>query len=706
MAWLLAGFACFSVDRAGAAEGPWAIAPEIEARLIAAVDGTGALERIPAGLHVVLPEGWKTYWRSPGDAGLPVTVSWESSENVADVGFSWPAPHRFTLFGLDTFGYEHEVVFPLSVTPEVPGQPVLLDGQVNALVCADICIPHTLDVSLTLPQAAPGPDAASANLIDRYASLVPDGGEASGFALASVSADALAGESGEVVVRATAREPFDRPDVIIETQGAHAFATPEIALAADKLSLTARFALLQEAEDGPPLEGLPVTLTIVDGPRAMEGDAVALAGPSAQPAGSGGSGRGALLAMLGVALLGGLILNLMPCVLPVLSLKLLSFAKLGGAGAPAVRRSFLATVAGILASFAVLGLAIIAVKAAGGAVGWGVQFQQPLFLTFMIVVLVLFAANLWGLWDINLNRRLADGATAATASAATASAEGAGGTSMRGSFATGAFAALLATPCSAPFVGTAVAFALTRGPVEIMAIFLALGLGLAGPYLLVAAVPALASHMPKPGRWMAALKRVLALALGATAVWLAWVLSASSSAGAALLVIGLAFVAALVLGWTRLPRFVPAGAALTALALAFAVPSIAGNRALAPGAPGADAAGVAWQAFEEEAIGRLVAEGGVVFVDVTADWCLTCKANKVLVLDQADVVERLETLGVHTLQADWTLPDERIADYLASHGRYGIPFDAVYGPGAPRGIVLPELLTRQAVFDALSQAAG
>lgn len=676
---------------AQAAEGSWSRAPEIESRLISAVDGVGGLESIPAGLQITLPEGWKTYWRSPGDAGLPVTVDWAASGNVADVAFAWPAPHRFTLFGLDTFGYEREVVFPLTVVPEVPGQPVTLKGQVNALVCSDICIPHTLNVSLDLPQAAAGADGASANLIDRFDSLVPDGGQASGFSVARVTAAGGAGENGAILVEAQAREPFEGPDVIIETGSDYAFAAPLIEISADNLALTARFDLLHEPEPEAPLTGLPVTLTIVDGPRAMEAQANAGAEADAAAQGAAQAGGLSLLAMIGIALTGGLILNLMPCVLPVLSLKLFSLASFGGAGDAVIRRGFLATVAGILASFAVLGGAIIAAKAAGASVGWGLQFQQPLFLVLMIAILVLFAANLWGVFDIGLNRTMADGAVAATA-----------GHGMGGHFATGAFAALLATPCSAPFVGTAVAFAVTRGPVEIMVIFLALGLGLAAPYLAVAAVPRLAGMLPKPGRWMIGLKRVLAVALFATGLWLAWVLSASTSLAASLFVVGLAALAALMLGWRGLPRFVPAGTALASLALAFAVPSLAGT---VQQSAGTAVSRTQWAPFDEAAIAGHVTGGEVVFVDVTADWCLTCKVNKALVLDQGEVAGRLSDGSVRTLQADWTLPDEQIAAYLARNSRYGIPFDIVYGPGAPQGIVLPELLSSQAVLDAL-RAAG
>ncbi len=676
-----------------AAEGPWSQAPEVEARLISAVNGVGGLDSIPAGLQVFLPQGWKTYWRSPGDAGLPVLTDWSGSENVADVAFSWPAPHRFTLFGLDTFGYEYEVIFPLDVTPAAIGQPVELNGQVNMLVCSDICIPHTLNVSLSLPQATADPDAPMANLIDRFAAKVPDDGMASGFSLTSATLGPAGSEFGSVSVTVEAREPFVEPDVIIETERAYAFATPDISVSEDGLALTAAFSLTHEPDEDGPLEGMPVTLTVVDGPRAME--AQATIGQALAP-GSGVSTAapvvgGSLLAMIGIALIGGLILNLMPCVLPVLSLKLFSFASLGGSGAGAIRRGFLATAAGIVVSFLILGAAVAAVKATGAAVGWGLQFQQPIFLIFMIAVVGLFAANLWGLFDIGLPGGLSDGVVGATA-----------GDGLRGHFATGAFAALLATPCSAPFVGTAVAFALTRGNMEILVIFLALGVGLAGPYLLVAAVPRLASLMPRPGRWMLALKRILALALVATAVWLAWVLSNSTTPMAAGLVVALIVAGTMALSWRGPPRLALGGAAAVAVILAFFVPALPG---VAKGGSTQAVSGD-WLPFEEAMIGDLVAKGEVVFVDVTADWCITCKANKTLVLERGEVAKRLTDGSIKTMQADWTRPNDAIADYLARHNRYGIPFDVVYGPSAPDGIVLPELLTPDAVLNAIRDAGA
>ncbi|NNG05408.1 MAG: copper resistance protein, partial [Inquilinus sp.] len=663
----------------------------VDARLVAATQATGDLETVLAGVQVRLPEGWKTYWRSPGEAGLPPAVDWAASGNVGSVRFDWPAPHRFTLFGIDTFGYADEILFPLAVAPERPGEAVSLAGRLDLLVCSDICVPASFDLALDLPNGPAGMDARAANLINRFAAQVPDDGMAAGLSIDSVGAT---GGAEALTVQIAAREPFAAPDLFVEAAAGFSFAAPEFDLADGGRSLIARVALLQAPADGAPLPGLPVTVTVVDGARALEWHGV-VTDPGSVGAAAGGSLG--LAAILGLALLGGLILNLMPCVLPVLSLKLLSVLGHGGGAQHEVRRGFLASAAGILASFLVLAGAAIAVKAAGGAVGWGIQFQQPLFLIGMVVILTLFAANLLGWFEIVLPSAVGDAALKTS-----------GGHGLGGHFATGAFAALLATPCSAPFLGTAVGFALSRGTVEILAVFAALGLGLALPYLAVAAMPGLATSLPRPGAWMVTLKRLLSLALAATAVWLLWVLTAQTGAAGAVAVGGLMVaMAAALWGRRRLSagwRPVAAGVAIVLAIGAFAAPLPWADERRAGETATAELAD--WAPFDRAAIDRLVADGYVVFVDVTADWCITCQANKQLVLNRGAVAERLAGDDLVAMRADWTLPDDAIATYLADHGRYGIPFYAVYGPAAPDGVMLPELLTAETVLAAVGRAGG
>ena len=687
---LLAALLAANIPAHGAS-GPWQRADTVEGRLIAAVEGmgegTGTLGRVPLGLHLKMKPGWKTYWRSPGDAGLPPQLSWEGSGNLAGTDFRWPAPHRFTLFGIETFGYDGEVVFPITAKPAQAGQPLDLKASVDLLVCSEICVPQHLDLTLDVPAGPAASSGGDANLIARFASYVPGDGTASGLGIESVR---TSGKDLEVV--ATGREPFVDPDVFVENAAGAVFGAPTVAYADGNRRITVT---LPSTGQLVPLDGLPVTLTLVDGARSLETTATVNAAGST---GSGLGGTPGLIAILGFALIGGLLLNLMPCVLPVLSLKLLSVVGHGGSAPRQIRAGFLASAAGILFSFMVLAGAAIALKLTGSAVGWGIQFQQPLFLVFMVVLVTGFAANLWGLFEIPLPRAIADAALGGH------HAGGHHSTSLSGHFATGALATLLATPCSAPFLGTAVGFALARGPLEILAVFAALGLGLALPYLLVAAFPALAARLPRPGRWMLVLRRILGGTLALTGVWLLSVLAVQVSPAAALAVGAMMATLVLVLAIRkRLPgRARVAGGALAAvLALAaFGLP-MALDRHASQAAAAIDGR---WTPFDKAAIKDQVAAGGTVFVDVTADWCITCQANKKLVLTRGAVAERLFGSGIVPMRADWTRPDDRISSYLAEHGRYGIPFNIVYGPGAPDGIPLPELLTEAAVLAALDRA--
>ncbi|MEX2201810.1 MAG: protein-disulfide reductase DsbD domain-containing protein [Dongiaceae bacterium] len=685
-------FCC--ADRALAAASDWFETPEGAVRLVAAVDRTGTLETIPAGIEFRLEPGWKTYWRSPGDAGLPVSVDWQGSQNLSDAAMSWPAPHRFTLFGLDTFGYGDAVVFPVAVTPAEPGEPLRLHAAVNYLLCEEICIPFEAELVLDLPagEAAPAPEAQS---IDRFQSQVPVRDSSHGIVIEHVTVEG--GGTPTIALTARSEIPFIAPDLLVEGTYDWRFPAPELIRAADNLGATLRIVAEPLVPDAPPLDTLPLVLTLIDGTRGVE----LLLEPGTSIGGSGvdsGSAGAPLVAALLIALLGGLILNLMPCVLPVLSLKLLSVVGHGGGEARAVRRSFLATAAGIVFSFLLLAAVLIALKSAGTTIGWGIQFQQPWFLVAMAAIVTLFAANLAGWFDVALPAWIGNRA-------------GTERSGIAGAFATGMLATLLATPCSAPFVGTAVGFALARGAGEILAIFAVMGVGLALPYLLVSAMPRIATALPRPGRWMVHLRRLLALALIATAVWLLWIVAEIAGRPAAL-VSGLLLLAVLALLWLR-PRLGHTGR--SAGTIAAAVLMIAALLpALLPGfserhRPGGEmivADDALWQAFDPASIDRLVGEGKTVFVDVTAEWCITCEVNKRLVLERAPVSHRLTVPGVLAMRADWTRPNEAIAQYLATFGRYGIPFNVIYGPGAPDGIALPELLDTGSVLDALDRAAG
>lgn len=694
-----AAFAAVSAaaTEAPGAAGDWDRTDVSQARLVSAASAVGDGE-LRAGLHFQLDPGWKIYWRSPGDSGSPPVPDFAASQNVAAVEVAWPAPRRFAeLAGLETAGYTDETLLPLRVAAARADEAVRLRARVPYQACETICIPFVAELALDLPPGAAEP-TPWARLIDRYEARVPGAPEAAGVTVESFGVvGAPPDERVEIALRSAL--PFEAPELFVEAGARYRVAAGTAEVSRD--GATARIVAPVEARGDAGLAGEPVIVTVVDGDRAFE----LAAAPERLAPGSASfvsdaadESAPSLVAVLAAALLGGLILNLMPCVLPVLSLKLMGVIGQGGRARAAVRRDFAASAAGVVASFLALAAAAAIAGAAGAAAGWGIQFQQPAFLVFLALVVSLFAGNLLGVFDIAAPARLL-----AAGAAAPDRAEARFGATA-GHFASGAFATLLATPCSAPFVGTAVAFALGRGAGEIFAVFAALGLGMAAPWIAVAAFPGAATRLPRPGRWMNWVKAALGLALVGTAAWLLSVLAALSGVGAAL-VVGAACLAGapavrLALARGRRRAFGLGLSAAAALAAAFvgATPPLSG-----PGE--AEAAGETgfWRPFDAAALDAAVAEGRTVFVDVTADWCVTCRVNKALVLDAEPVRGRLAAPSVLAMRADWTRPDPAISAYLARFDRYGIPFNAVYGPAARGGVALPELLRADAVIAALDR---
>ncbi len=681
------------------AASPWAENGDTRVRLVSAVQATGKGEVLLLGLHFELEDDWKVYWRSPGDAGFPPSSDWAGSENVKAVEILWPAPERFSILGIDTLGYKHEVVLPLRVKPAVPGRAVRLKGVVDYLACSNICVPMKAEVALVLPQGAAG-SAPEAHLISRYLGSVPGDGVAVGLDIVSIEA-----ASGNLLrSRIASAVPLTAPDMFVEGLPSVHFGTPLVRPLADGKGAVLDLDVDGAAELEGGLTGQVLTLTLVDGGRAMEARmtvAPASGAPVPGPAAAGGGRTETSLALiLLMALLGGLILNLMPCVLPVISIKTIGVIKHGGGDPHVVRLSFLLSAAGILFAFLLLAGALVALKAGGAAVGWGIQFQHSWFLVGLILVVVLFACNLWGFFEIRLPAWVSDVDEHAS------HVHGFGG-----HFLSGMLATLLATPCTAPFLGTAVGFALARDAMDIFLVFGVLGVGMSVPYLFVAAAPKTATCLPKPGPWMVVLKKVMAIALAATALWLLSVLWIQAGAVASGVVGALMVVVALTLFVRHRVTGTIGGtgwAIIGVLALVSLIaPGRIDNATLVSSLARDDSAlKDVWQPFAPGAIPGLVAKGKVVFVDVTAEWCITCLVNKALVLTKGAVLEMLRGSDVVVMQADWTRPDPAIAAYLERFGRYGIPFDAVYGPKIPQGEALPELLTPAIVLDALARAAG
>jgi suppressor for copper-sensitivity B len=677
---------------AWAAASAWVTHQHGAARLISTVEATGTSQQLDVGLQLRLSPGWHTYWRTPGDAGFAPTIDWKGSSNLASATIEWPAPQRLPpASGLETIGYVNGVVLPVSVHLLHPGQPLRLRAEVDYASCKDVCIPYHASLDLFLPAglARPGPEAP---LIAAALAHVPEDLSAAQLKLLGTVVGSVRSRAMLSVRLASTGTPFVAPDLFVEGLTHGSAGRPKVALMQAGRMATINVPIRNETAAA--IAGTKLRVTLVDGVHAAQTEITPALGTL--PPIRGDATRAAII---GIALLGGLILNLMPCVLPVLSLKLLALAGYAGAERRAARLGLLATAAGVIVSFGVLAAVLILLKAAGAAIGWGIQFQQPWFLAGMALITTLFAASLWGWAPVVLPAGIAG---------AVDSVRGHG--RFTDAFLTGVFATLLATSCSAPFVGTAIGFALARGPFDIALVFGALGLGMAVPFLAVVAAPGLVACLPRPGPWMVWLQRILGVALLGTAAWLLSVLAVEAGVAISLLAGGMLGALLAALAWRHsLPpgrharRTIEAGAIALA-AIAVLVPSLRGQAVPAELARPTNEVG-RWQPFDQASLHRIVSTGKVVLVDVTAAWCLTCKVNELTVLNLPPVIDRLRSPDVTAMRVDWTRPNSAVTAYLQSFGRYGVPLDVVYGPGVPDGIALPELLTPSAVTDALQRAS-
>lgn len=629
---------------------------------------------VTVALRLKAIPGWHTYWQNPGDTGLPTTLAWNLPEGVAAGAIQWPYPSALPVGPLLNYGYEGEVwlLTDIAVPPGFAGASLPLKVRADWLICEQICVPEGADLSLDVPVLAAGSVAP------------PDPRHALGFEQARASlplpmaAPVTAARSGETLelllpadlkvssaryfpfaddgVIAAEPQPFDGGRLTVKVEGTFKAARAAGVLVVESDGWRRAY--------------------VVDAPIAV----AAGAAPAAVPAPAIGLGLALLFAFLG-----GIILNLMPCVLPVLSIKAMSFA--GRENAAEVRRDGLAYTAGVLVCFAVLAGLLIALRAGGELIGWGFQLQSPLVIG--LLAYLFFGLGLWMLDIVSIGGGLmgmGDGLVRRGGAA--------------GSFGTGLLAAVVATPCTAPFMGAALGFALTQPAAVAMAVFLALGLGLALPFLALSFVPALARRLPRPGPWMARLKKLLAFPLFGSAVWLLWVLSvqagpmgvATAGAGLVLLAFG-AFMAREFAG--------PAGrlTALAAIIVAVGLAALPGSRQAGPGL----AAEAGAEAYSPERLAALRGEGKAVFVNLTAAWCITCLVNEQVALERPSVRQALTQGNVVYMIGDWTNQDAAITRLLAEHGRSGVPLYLFYpaGGGAPR--ILPQILTEGVVLEALAQ---
>jgi thiol:disulfide interchange protein/DsbC/DsbD-like thiol-disulfide interchange protein len=639
------------------------------------------------GLHFTLDKGWHVYWINAGDSGEPPTIKWTLPAGITAGAIQFPAPRRLPLGPLMDFGYEDEVLFPITLsadsTLKVPST-TSLGAHVNWLVCREVCIPGKADLALPLQVAAQQDptDSTRQALFDRFHSLLPQplpssakavfGTTPTGFALALTGHPATNAQFF----------PLD------ESQIANAAPQP-----VQKVDGGVLISLKRDVNFRTQLAQLNGVLLLGDG-TAYEIHAAP--GPlPAVAAGASSAGFLKLLRFLSLAFLGGVILNLMPCVFPVLFIKGLSLVEASRHEHSRVRAHGLVYTLGILVSFWAVVALLLGLRAGGRQLGWGFQFQSPGFVAVMALLLFFLGLSLAGMFEIGL--------TVTNTGSSLASRHG-----YAGSFFTGVLAMVVATPCTAPFMGAAIGFALAQNAAVAFAVFTALALGLAAPYVLLTFHPVWMRHLPRPGAWMEVLKQATSVFIFGTVIWLVW-LFASSAGVDALTALLAAFLLLGIAGWIlgRWPaRRIPSVFAAAVIILAVATPLYAlwqfpaADSSTARTSAGSSQAG--WEPYSRAAIEQYRAQGRPVFVDFTARWCLSCQVNERVVLNRPDVRRRLHDSGIVLVRADWTKHDEAIASALSELGRSGVPTYVFYLPGQP-AITLPEVLTPGIVFGALDQ---
>ena len=633
-------------------------------------------------LEVQLNDDWKTYWRTPGEGGIAPSFDWQASENIKDITWHWPAPQRFDLLGIDTLGYKGHVIFPLMFTAENIHKPVNIKGKVTVSSCTTVCVLTDYPIDLTVMPAALKTDRQALHLFAQGMSNVPQPSPL-------IEALSVIWDENAQQVEITAKKTtgWQTPDVLIDgsTDAVQDtfFSVPNIQVTGN--TLRARFDA-SSWMGKPELTNETLKVTFLDDSFIAEHASTAKRGIATSPS------QPSFFTAILFAVLGGLILNIMPCVLPVLGMKLGSVISAQGLEKSQIRRQFIASAMGILFSFWVIAALISTLKLTGHAFGWGIQFQSPLFIGVMVAVTAIFAANMLGLFEIRLP---------STANTWLASK---GDNSYAGHFTQGMFATLLATPCSAPFLGTAVAFALTTNYLMLFVIFTALALGMAMPWLLVAAMPSIAQRLPKPGHWMNRLKVTFGVMMLATSIWLMFLLQSHFSLG---WVVAIVVVATVIFLWRtssvygRKTTVIVSAFAMVLIVVGIATASLTASKWATPLPTDHN-----WEKLSSAQISHYVGQGKTVFVDVTADWCITCKANKIGVLLQEPVYSVLNGQNIIRMQGDWTSPSDSVTQYLQRHDRYGVPFNIVYGPNAPNGIPLPVILSNDAVLHAIKLAQG
>jgi thiol:disulfide interchange protein len=665
----------------------------VKAELLADTNAVVPGKPFTVGLLLRMAPHWHTYWKFSGDAGIPTELKWKLPPGWKAGEIQWPIPLKTIDPGdIQTYGYQDEVLLMQEITPpaKIDNSPVKLSADATWLVCEKICIPGSASLQLELPKST---TSASANteIFTRFRRLLPQNWPEPKVAAANWT---RAGSDLRLSVKSATLANYPRADFYPLPEGETVVGHPKVESRSAN-EVVFRVPIEAASKDLSLIQGLIVFGQSLDGP-----DRAAWQTPASTIASSSSSApsRG-ILTFLFFGFLGGIILNLMPCVLPVISLKIFGFIQQAGQSRQKILRSGIAFAAGIFAWFIGLALLLIALKAAGREITWGgFQFTNPYFVLALSIIVLVFALNLFGVFEISLPQGVTRGLLSSTS-----------GQHEAGSFFQGLFATVLATPCTAPFLGTALGFAFAQSPAIILLMFVAIAAGMSAPYLLLCAQPAWLRFLPKPGPWMLHVKQFMGFLLLATLLFLLYVLGAQRGlegaiwASCFLLVISVAcwMKGAFVLPTASVAKRTVVLVLMLVLVLASGVYFIGGKFHSANIASADSRLRGDWQAFTPERLQAELEQGHSVFVDFTAAWCLTCKFNEANVLESSAVREAFQRHAIVKLKADWTNGDPVITKLLQQFGRPGVPLYVLYPGKSEEPIVFPELLTKSMLLEKL-----
>jgi len=669
----------------------------VKAELLADTTAIVADKPFTVGLLLRMAPGWHTYWKFSGDAGLPTEMKWKLPPGWKVGDIQWPIPLKTVDPGdIETYGYENEVLLMQEITPpsKIDDSSAKLSTEANWLVCEKICIPGGATLQLDLPVASTS-QPANTDVFARYRRLLPQnlaGPDVARADWSRVGSDLRLKITGETLAKYPAVDFFPLPEQ--ETIVGH----PAVQ-SRNNNEIVFRIPLESAPKNLSSLAGLVVFAQQPNGDDRAAWQITSAPGVSAsRPAPSRG-----IFTFLLFGFLGGIILNLMPCVLPVISLKIFGFVQQAGQSRQKIFRSGIAFTIGIFAWFIALAVLLIALKGAGRDVTWGgFQFTNPYFVLALSVIVLVFALNLFGVFEISLPQPVTRNLLSTSERK-----------DLLGSFFQGVFATVLATPCTAPFLGTALGFAFTQSAAIILAMFIAIAAGMSAPYLLLSAQPAWLRFLPRPGPWMLHVKQFMGFLLLATLLFLLYVVGAQRGlegaiwASCFLLVISVAC-------WMKGAFVVPTASAvkrIVVLVLMLLLVIGSGLYFIGDKFQSAKIASLDsqirgdWQPFTPERLQTELEQGRTVFVDFTAAWCLTCKFNEASVLEAQDVREAFQRHGIVKLKADWTNGDPVITKLLQKFGRPGVPLYVLYPAKNEEPIVFPELLTKSMILDKLETVA-